>query len=106
MIHPRRWRIVRSIRRRLGLPCLSGACVRSGQWGAHHTKWCHCEDTDLTLRDRAMTWPSLTLGVEVLPWNWEFRWWQDWDMTSSFDLRFLFLRVAWFANRPMFRDTP
>lgn len=31
---PRRWRIVRSIRSHYGLPCLPGACWRTGQWGS------------------------------------------------------------------------
>lgn len=53
-------------------------------------------------RESAMTWPSFRISLDLAPWSWWFRAWNDWDCTSSFTLWLGPLKVEWMANRPMF----
>ena len=56
------------------------------------------------LRDIVMTWPSLSVKVQLMPWHWRIWFWRDWDCTSSCSLIFGPIEIAWFANRPLFRE--
>ena len=33
--------------------------------------------SDVSLRERLESWPSIRVQLELCPWHWEFRWYRD-----------------------------
>lgn len=54
------------------------------------------------------TWPGLTVTVEVLPWAWWFKPYHHLDTDDGLWLTvaWLFLKISWISNSPMFTDRP